>query len=257
MKFLITILCATFVASSAFAQSINVVNPGSEEGVFRQALTSIVETLDHRFIQANNPVTAFTYLNNDNVLTMWGSEWPGNGIQSPKITEGNIVALMSAETVMCSRTFSSLEEMSGQQVKISSWGSVPVSNYLNNLGNRFNIDFVVVPYDGSGSMVRGYIGGDADTIFTIASRQQSIEEDSNTSCFAFSETGELNFRFVDAIITVNADSKVTALLRSIVNDLKETAEWQNRFSGTVTYVDLNNNTDILKIYNESVVNFSQ
>ena len=257
MKFLITILCATFVASSAFAQRINVVNPGSEEGGFRQALTSIVETLDHRFIQANNPVTAFTYLNNDNVLTMWGSEWPGNGIQSPEITEGNIVALMAAETVMCSRKFSSLEEMSGQQVKISSWGSVPVSNYLNNLGNRFNIDFVVVPYDGSGSMVRGYVGGDADTIFTIASRQQSIEEDPNTSCFAFSETDELNFRFVDAIITVNADSKVTALLRAIVKDLKETTEWQNRFSGTVTYVDLNNNADILKIYDEAVVNFSQ
>jgi len=256
MKFLITTLIASFLATSTLAETINVVNPGSEEGGFRQLLTTIVENLDHRFIQANNPVTAFTHLNNNNVLTMWSSEWPGNNsFQSPNITEKNIVALQSHETIMCSRTYRSLEEMSGQQVRIASWGSVSVARFLNNLEKEFGTDFVVVPYDGSGSMIRGYIGGDADTIFTISSRQGSVEEDPNTVCFASSANNDLRFRFVDAVITVNADTKLTRSLRSIVNNLHTTEEWNNRFTGTVTYVDIDDNKDILEILNEAVENF--
>lgn len=253
MKKIITAIVAMCFATTLYAESVTIVNPGSEQGVFRQVLSTIGEQIDHEFIQANNPITAYTYLNGNNVLSMWSSEWPGDpDIKSPTIDQSNIVALMTSETLICSREFKSLDDMSGQKIKIATWGSDPVVKFLNSLGNDIGAEFVVVPYDGSGSMVKGYIAGDADTVFTIITRQVALEEDAQTTCFAFSETGDLKFRFVDAIITVNASIELQNKLKEIVSELSNTEDWKNRFSGMLTYVD--NNIDI---FNTAVENFSK
>lgn len=253
MKNLIAILVATVFATSAVAETINIVNPGSEEGAFRQVLTTIGEQVDHNFVQANNPVTAYSYMSNDNVLTVWSSEWPGDSdIKSPVINEDNIVALMTYETLMCSRQYKSLDEMAGQQIKIATWGSDPVAKFLNKLGSDIGVDFIVVPFDGSGSTTKGYIAGDADTVFTITTRQGALEEDKETNCFAFSANGDLGFRFVDAIITVNASQEITKHLREVVAALRETAEWKDKFSGTSTYIG-----NVQSMYDEAVINFSK
>lgn len=258
MKKIITILFATMFATAALADKVQIVNPGSEEGAFRQVLTTVGEKVDNDFVQANNPVTAYTYLNGKNILTVWSSEWPGDPeIKSPKITTDNIVALMTYETLMCSREFDSLDSMAGHQVKIATWGSEPVAKFLTQLGSKIGVDFIVVPFGGSGSTTKGYIAGDADTVFTITTRQSALEEDTKTTCFAFSETGELGFRFVDALVTVNADVALTEKLRNIVENQSATDSWKEKFSGTVTYIQSGRDTKLLEMFDEAVTNFSK
>jgi len=189
------ILMSMLFSTMAYAQ-VQIINPGSQEGVFRQILSTIGDSTDHNFVQADNPVTAYTYIEGaeggtEPILTIWSSEWPGDdSLKSPKVSKDNIVALMTYETLMCSRAYNSLEDMSGQTVKIATWGSEPVAKFLKNLGAKYNVNFVVVPYSGSGSTTKGYVGKDADTVFTITSRQAALEED-GSKCIAFSEKGQL------------------------------------------------------------------
>lgn len=257
MKFIATLI-ALFFASAAYADKVQIVNPGSEEGVFRQILTTIGENIEHDFVQANNPVTAYSYIvdGTDPKLTVWSSEWPGDSdIKSPAVTQENIVALITTETLICSREFNSLDEMAGQQIKIATWGSEPVARFLNNLGSNIGADFIVVPFDGSGSTTKGYIAGDADTVFTITTRQTALEEDAKTNCFAFSANGDLGFRFVDAIITVDAEQALTDKLRELLALLRQKPEWQNKFSGTSTYVG--GTDEVVEIFDQAVENFSK
>ena len=256
MKNLITLLAAMFIATSAHAE-MTIVNPGSEGGAFRQVLSTIGEHVDHKFVQANNPVTAWSYIDGaSDVLTVWSSEWPGDAeLTSPVIDGSNLVALMTYETMMCSRQFASMDAMSGKDVKIATWGSEPVAKFLSALGAKHNINFVVVPFGGSGSTTKGYIAGEADTVFTITTRQGAIEEDSATSCIAFSADGDLGFRFVDAIATVGADSATTENLRGVVEKLSITTSWNDQFSGTATYVG--GSASNVAMFEEAVVNFSK
>jgi hypothetical protein len=256
MKIITTIFAMVF-ATASYAQTVNVVNPGSEEGAFRQVLTAISEGTDYSFIQANNPVTAYTYLEQPNAVTMWSSEWPGDPeLPSPAITEDNLIALMTSETLMCSREYSSFEEMAGNDVKIATWGSEPVAKFLTALSEEHGINFVVVPFDGSGTTTKGYVAGDADTVFTITSRQDAIKADNVTTCFAFSENDDLGFRFVDAIITVNADTALTDELRERVAKLSTQNEWLEMFTGTVTYVG-GSREEYLEMFDSAVINFSK
>jgi hypothetical protein len=257
MNKLITTLAAIFIATSAHAE-ITIVNPGSEEGAFRQVLTTIGQEVEHDFVQANNPVTAYSYIDGAStpVLTVWSSEWPGDAdMQSPAIGADNLVALMTYETMMCSRQFANLDAMAGQDVKIATWGSEPVAKFLTVLGIEKDINFIVVPFGGSGSTTKGYLGGDADTVFTITTRQGAIEQDNATSCIAFSTDGDLGFRFVDAIATVNADKVTTNNIRNIVTELSTTQEWKDKFSGTVTYVGGTGKN--VSMFDSAVINFSK
>ena len=257
MNKLITTLAAIFIATSAHAE-ITIVNPGSEEGAFRQVLTTIGQEVEHDFVQANNPVTAYSYIDGAStpVLTVWSSEWPGDAdMQSPAIDADNLVALMTYETMMCSRQFANLDAMAGQDVKIATWGSEPVAKFLTVLGIEKDINFIVVPFGGSGSTTKGYLGGDADTVFTITTRQGAIEQDNATSCIAFSTDGDLGFRFVDAIATVNADKVTTNNIRNIVTELSTTQEWKDKFSGTVTYVGGTGKN--VSMFDSAVINFSK
>jgi hypothetical protein len=251
-----TLFLSMLVASFAFTASAEttVVNPGSEEGMLRQVLTDIASGSEHNFIQANNPVTATQYFQNPEVLTVWSSEWAANKeFDQPDITEENLVGLLVTETIMCSREFNSIEEMSGKTVQIATWGSLPVERFINDLGKTNNINFVIIPYDGSGSTAKGYAGGDADTVFTIESRQSSLVSDEITNCFAYSKNGELDYQFVDAIITLNGDTELTNNFRSKVNDLKTTDEWITVFNGTTVLVEV----DLMSIYNNSIELFKE
>jgi hypothetical protein len=260
MKKIMLILMSMLFSTMAYAQ-VQIINPGSQEGVFRQILSTIGDTTDHNFVQADNPVTAYTYIEGaeggtEPILTIWSSEWPGDdSLKSPKVSKENIVALMTYETLMCSRAYNSLEDMSGQTVKIATWGSEPVAKFLKNLGAKYNVNFVVVPYSGSGSTTKGYVGKDADTVFTITSRQAALEED-GSKCIAFSEKGQLGFRFVDAIITINANYALTNELRSTVTNLSTTTEWNSKFKGSVTYVG-NGTNQTIDMFEEAVANFSK
>lgn len=261
MKKIMLIIMSMFFATSLYAE-VQIVNPGSKEGVFRQILSTINDSgLDADFVQADNPVTAYSYIegadeSTESILTIWSSEWPGdNSMKSPTISKENIVALMTYETLMCSRQFNSLEDMNGQTVKIATWGSEPVAKFLTNLGAKYNVNFVVVPYSGSGSTTKGYVGKDANTVFTITSRQAALEED-GSKCIAFSEKGELGFRFVDAIITINANYAFTEELRSTVTNLSTTTEWNDKFKGSVTYVG-NGTNQTIDMFEEAVANFSK
>ena len=249
-------LAAMFVATTASAE-MTVVNPGSDSGAFRQVLATIGEQVTHEFVQANNPVTAWSYIDGTkDVLTVWSSEWPGDSeLTSPAIDGSNLVALTTYETMLCSREFDSIAAMSGTDVKIATWGSDPVAKFLTTLGEENNINFIVVPFGGSGSTTKGYIAGDADTVFTITTRQGAVQEDTATSCIAFSAEGDLNFRFVDAIITVNSDPATTDNIRDIVTQLSGSTSWADKFSGTSTYVG---GTDAhVAMFEEAVVNFSK
>lgn len=258
MKEIIYASIVALFATTASAE-MSFVNAGSEEGVFKQVLDIIGTEVEHTFVQASTPINAATYFSDTPAFTVWSSEWPSNPeFNSPAITDANLVALLTYDTLMCSREFTSIDTMSGSTVKVATWGSVAADKFLEKFGNEHNIDFVVVPYDGSGATAKGYIAGDADTVFTITSKQAAIEEDTATNCFAFSAAGDLDFKFVDAMVTVNADTVQTDQLRMVVTDVSSTPEWTDTFSGSVTYVANGNNvTDLLLVYDTAVENFAQ
>ena len=230
-RYIITLLMLLW-SHTAFAGQTPIVNAGSDSGAFHQVLTMVGQKIDHNFVQAGNPIMAEKHFAKGNVLTMWSTEWPGDeSMPSVVMDKNTIVAVQAYETILCSRKYNSIEEMSGQTVKIATWGDSPViKKFLDGLG----IDFVIVPYGGSGDTVRGYLGKDADTIFTIQTKQSKVEADGN--CFAFSANGDLDFAFVDVLLAVNAENGAVEEFRNIVLELSNTEAWQTAFEGTATYV---------------------
>lgn len=244
-KYIIAFLMFVF-ANTSYAGSTTVVNAGSDSGAFHQMLTMISEKLDNtNYIQANNPVVAGTHFDKSNVLTLWSTEWPGDSSLPSVIMDKNtIVGVTAYETILCSRTYNSLSDMNGEMLKIATWGKSPaVEKFLTDLAKSNNFDFEIVPYDGSGATTRGYLGKDADTIFTIQTKQAKVEADGN--CFAFSSKGDLDFAFVDVIVTVNAENGTVEHLRSVLTDLSASEAWQTAFAGTETYVLNNDNATSL------------
>ena len=232
---LFSIAFAAAAASQAHAET-TIVNTGSDSGGFKAVLSMIGDQIDNTFIEAGNPVIAASYFDRSNVITMWSTEWPGNPeMPTVELSENTIVALQVTETILCSREFSSMEEMTGQDIKIATWGDSPaVSKFVDNLAAEIGATMTIVPYDGSGSTSRGYLGGDADTIFTIQYRQSKVEADG--TCFAFSASGDLDFAFVDVILSVNADEESVTQYRNVVSELATSEAWTTSFDGTETYI---------------------
>ena len=245
-KYIITFLMILFTNTS-FAGSTTIVNTGSDSGGFHQVLTMVSKKLDGNtnFIQANNPIVAGSHFTKNNVLTMWSTEWPGDkSLPSVVMDKNTIVAVQAYETILCSRTYNSLSGMSGKNIKIATWGKSPaVTKFLNDLGKSNNVNFEIVPYDGSGATTRGYLGKDADTIFTIQTKQTKVEADGN--CFAFSSKGDLQFAFVDVILAVNPKNGALEEFRKAVSELSMTEAWQTAFAGSATYVMNNDNATSL------------
>ena len=235
-KYIIAFLMFVF-ANTSYAGNTTVVNAGSDSGAFHQMLSMIGDDLNSDFVQANNPVIAGSHFDKKNVLTVWSTEWPGDSsLPSVVLGKNTIVAVSAYETILCSRAYNSLSEMNGT-IKIATWGESPaVAKFLNDLGNANNVNFEIVPYDGSGATTRGYLGKDADTIFTIQTKQSKVEADGN--CFAFSSKGDIEFAFVDVIVTVNAENGTVEELRNVLTDLSASEAWQTAFAGTETYICL-------------------
>ena len=214
------LLCANI----SYAGNTTVVNAGSDSGAFHQILTMISKKLDNtNVIQANNPVVAGTHFDKGNVLTVWSTEWPGDKtLPSVTMDKNTIVGVTAYETILCSRVYNSLSDMSGKNIKIATWGKSPaVEKFMSDLAKSNDFTFEIVPYDGSGATTRGYLGKDADTIF---------------NCFAFSSKGDLEFAFVDVILTVNPENGTVEELRKVLSDLTSTEAWQTAFEGSATYV---------------------
>ena len=130
-------------------------------------------------------------------------------------------------------------------IKIATWGESPaVAKFLDDLGNANNVNFEIVPCDGSGATTRGYLGKDADTIFTIQTKQSKVEADGN--CFAFSSKGDLDFAFVDVLVAVNPENGAVEEFRNSVSKLSTTEAWESAFAGSAIYVlDDNNASDLV------------
>ena len=246
-------IATAFVASAASAET-TVVNTGSNSGGFNAVMSMVAEELGTNVVQAGNPVIASSYFDKGDIVTMWSTEWPGNpDMPSVKLDEDTIVALQVYETILCSREYNSLSDMTGANIKVATWGESPaVSKFINNLASDLNASMTIVPYDGSGSTTRGYLGGDADTIFTIQTKQSKVEADGN--CFAFSANGDLDFAFIDVILSVNASADTVAELRNAVTILSGSEAWATAFEGTETYVvNADNATAVANKTNAAVV----
>ena len=260
-KLVLTSVIAAMAATVALAANttINIVNAGSDTGAFRQVLNLMSEQgLDSNFIQANNPVVASQSFGQENVLTVWSSEWPGNPeLPSIEIGTDNLVALMVYETVMCSRDYTSFAEMSGETVQVATWGSDTMSRYIGKLSEQTGVNFEIVPYDGSGAMTQGYIGRDANTVLTITTRQAALEEDAGTTCFAISANGDLEYAFVDAIVSLNASEGTTQAMRDAATTMSETTAFLDAFKGMSLKVATSDNQDaLIAEFETAVINFT-
>ena len=153
MKKYIIILLMLLWSHTALAGQTTIVNAGSDSGAYHQVLTMVGQKIDHNFIQANNPIVASKHFDKGNVLTMWSTEWPGDeSMPSIEMDMHSIVAVQAYETILCSRKYNSMDEMSGKTIKIATWGDSPVvKKFLDSLG----INFEIVPYGGSVDTVRG------------------------------------------------------------------------------------------------------
>ena len=243
------ILAAALMLAAPLANATTLVNTGSDSGGFKAVLDMVGTKIEHDFVQAGNPIVASTYFDGGDVLTMWSTEWPGDS-EMPRvdINESTIVALQTYETILCSRTFNSIEDMAGQTIKVATWGGVnAVDKFIKEFGEANNVKIDIVPYDGSGATTRGYLAGDADTIFTIQTKQSKVEADGN--CFAFSANGDLDFAFVDMLLAVNASEAVVWQARAAVAELMSTEAWTTAFEGTVTYIvnDVNASSIVDKV----------
>lgn len=246
------IIVTTFMASAAVADT-TVVNTGSDSGGFNTVMSMVADKLDTNVVQAGNPVIASSYFEAGDVVTMWSTEWPADDtLPKPTIDGDTIVALQVYETILCSREYASLADLNGETIKVATWGESPaVNKFLGELGTEVGATFEVVPYEGSGGTTRGYLGGDADTIFTIQTRQTKVEADG--TCFAFSADGGLSFAFIDLILAVNASEETVATLRNAVTEMSATEAWQTSFEGTVTYViDDANKADVVAKTNAAI-----
>ena len=251
-KYIIISILTLLFTNVSYAGSTTMVNAGSDSGAFHQMLSMIGDDLNSDFIQANNPVIAGSHFDKKNVLTVWSTEWPGDSsLPSVVLGKNTIVAVSAYETILCSRTYNSLSEMNGT-IKIATWGESPaVAKFLDDLGNANNVNFEIVPYDGSGATTRGYLGKDADTIFTIQTKQSKVEADGN--CFAFSSEGDLDFAFVDVLVAVNPENGAVEEFRNSVSKLSATEEWQSAFAGSAIYVlDDNNAADLVSKVNAAI-----
>jgi|TARA_Y100000310_G_C20617836_1_gene781609 hypothetical protein len=245
-KYIITLVMLLMFSLTVFAKDITtIVNPGSDNGAYKAVLIMLGDKIEHNFIQANNPIIASKYFNKKNILTMWSTEWPGDeSIPSVVIDENTLVAVQAYETILCSRTYNSISDMKGKTIKIATWGDSPsIEKFIDSLGTSNNINFEIVPYGGSGDTVRGYLGKDADTIFTIQTKQSKVEADGK--CIAFSANGDLDFAFIDIILSVNAENGAIEKFRNVVLELSTTEAWQTAFAGTATYVLDNDNKNSL------------
>ncbi|HAI38362.1 MAG TPA: hypothetical protein DCM40_09675 [Maribacter sp.] len=245
MKNIVLSFILFFSTATASIAGTTVVNTGSDSGGFHAALSFINDRIQGEYVQAGNPMVAGSYFDKDNIVTMWSTEWPGNE-ETPRVRmdEDTIIGLQVYETVLCSREFSSMDEMKGKNIKIATWGDSPaVEKFINQMSADLGSEITIVPYDGSGATTRGYLGGDADTIFTTATKQKKVEADG--TCFATSATGDLDFAFVDVILSVNASTDIVSQYRHIVHDLSSTVEWKSSFEGTETYVVNSENTDMI------------
>lgn len=250
----IFLISSVLVSTALFAgQKINIVNPAGTDGGTIQLLTALAEGSESEVVQAGTPVNALSYHSSSNVLTVWSSEWPAiPNMKNPTISPENTVGIMTYETVMCSREFNSIDAMSGKTIKVSTWGHVHASKFLKKFGDQHNINFVVVPYKGSGSIVMGYAGGDADTVFVAESRRKGVLADGKTKCLVSSAENQIDFRFVDVIITLNADKSLTDTLRKSLSANVAKTNWSEKFSGTRTFIGGNN----LNYYYDSVTQMS-
>lgn len=249
----------TFAAANTaqLDTEIKIVNAGSDSGTFRQILNMMGEYFNHSFIQAGSPEVAGLNYTGENILTVWSSEYPANSTVELDVNQENLVALMVYETLVCSREFNSFAEMNGQTVQIATWGNGTTSRYVEKLGEQHNINFEVVPYNGSGAITQGYLGKDADTVLNITSRQPAMEEDSATNCFAFSARGDLDFAFVDAVVSVNAEAEITQSLRQIAETMSQTTEFQDSFKGLSFKVATDDNQEqLIADYETAVINFT-
>ena len=252
-KYIIALLMLVWTHTALAGDKITIVNTGSDSGGYSQVLTMVGSQIDHDFIQAGNPIIAEKHFDKGNVFTMWSTEWPGDeSMPSVKIDMHSVVAVQAYETILCSRTYNSISDMNGKTIKIATWGDSPaVKKFLDGLGKDNNISFEIVPYDGSGDTTRGYLGKDADTIFTIQTKQSKVEADGN--CFAFSANGDLDFAFVDLLLAVNADDKAVHEFKHMLLGLVETEAWKTAFIGTETYVmDCDKAPELMKKVNAAI-----
>jgi len=249
----VILMFATLSGNAGLAESFTIINTGSKTGGFNFMLTMLGKTLNHNYIQAGNPIVGASYFSDVNIITAWSTEWPGGDPQIPivKVNENNIVALTVYETVLCSRKFKSINSLKGS-VKIGTWGDSPaVAKFIKSLGNKLGAKFTIVPYGGSGDIVRGFLGKDVDTVFVTQSKQPKIEKYGR--CFAFSSKGELDFAFVDAILLINGELGNHLEARKAMLYAVNTEEWQTAQDGVVVYVpNGTNDTELLNKYNNAV-----
>ena len=122
------------------------------------------------------------------VLTMWSTEWPGDSeMPTVAINDSTIVALQTYETVMCSRTFNSVDDMAGQTVKIATWGGVDaVTKFINEFGEANNVNFAWQPVISSNSnndlsVCEKFVEHNSD-LFEYLVEPMLIDNDSSIQC---------------------------------------------------------------------------
>lgn len=255
----IFLLIATLLCINAYSKT-QVINAGSAEGQMKQTLMQIAEGTDYNFAQANNPIVATQLFKEtkDPILTTWDSAWISiDGIKDYKLPFESMLGIMITHTMICSRQYTSFDAMKGKTVKISTWGSNPVSKVLKDLGKEHSINFVVIPYSGSGAAIKGYIGNDADTIFTITSRMSSVLQDTSTNCFAFSEKDDIKFKFVDGVFLLNGSQAEVDSYRNKFQKLITEQKWLDANKGTQTIIiNKTNYKEVTKTYSDAVISFS-
>ena len=116
------------------------------------------------------------------------------GCSNRPTEESYVTAFYNRVQVMCVRANEEFTDINswleGRERVTVADSSAATQDFYDALTEQTGVEFVQVPYNGSGATLRGFVAGDTDLIYTGYTQREASSEDLN--CFGQSGSDEIN-----------------------------------------------------------------
>ena len=202
MKLLKIFLLTMFMTVSAHAETITVIVTGKPGGTFHARSMLYVEELtklgwDTNIIQAGSCVKAEQIVKNtdDPVIMAWNS---GSNAGKCDImpTEENFIGLDYVAPMLWCSIYDSRDALINFFAEDEPIAFATGASYNRDIFDQLALELgkpmKIITYKNSGSALKGFIGGDADYIFTNLGKATKIVNGGHGECFLSSGTTKIN-----------------------------------------------------------------
>ena len=275
MKLLKIFLLTMFMTVSAHAETITVIVTGKPGGTFHARSMLYVDELtklgwDTNIIQAGSCVKAEQIVKNTDgpVIMAWNS---GSNAGKCDImpTEENFIGLDYVAPMLWCSKFDSRDALINFFAEDEPIAFATGASYNRDIFDQLALELgkpmKIITYKNSGSALKGFLGGDADYIFTNLGKATKIVNGGHGECFLSSGTTAINevpqmssimpshkYSFLQQnafVIGANLDDK---MLKALVEDFDAIYE----SSAFIEYIS-NNNFTHLQLPREDAIQVSR